>query len=85
MQRHLTVALSPPPPAGGAPSQRGPRRKAPLTERFLANLLIHTLIILPVLLRGQTRGILEHTAEMGGGHKAGLFRNVGNALVRFSR
>ena len=46
-------------------------------------LLIHSLIILPVLLRGQTRGILEHTAEMGGGHKAGLFRNVGNALVRF--
>ena len=46
-------------------------------------LLIHSLIILPVLLRGKPRGILENAAEMRGRHEAGLFGNIRDALVGF--
>ena len=55
-------------------------KKRPLRSASLF-LLIHSLIILPVLLGRKTRGIFKDAAEMRRRHKAGLFRNVRDALV----
>ena len=56
-------------------------KKRPLRSASLF-LLIHSLIILPVLLGRKARSIFKDAAEMRRRHKAGLFRNVRDALVR---
>ena len=63
-------------PRWGSLMKKRPFRSASLF------LLIHSLIILPVLLGRKARGIFKDEAEMRRRHKAGLFRNVRDALVR---
>ena len=66
-----------------APTAFPKKKSRPKTgRRIVLALLIHSLIILPVLLGRKARGIFKDAAEMRRRHKAGLFRNVRNALVR---